>query len=99
MKLILLLFSLIFAITSFSLNKRKTRVTIVGNQFFINGEITYKNRYWKGNKIEGLLFNSRMVQGIFDDLNPKTRGKFVYPDTKVWDANRNTDEFVFYKEE
>ena len=39
MKLILLLFSLVFAITSFSLNKRKTRVTIVGNQFFINGEI------------------------------------------------------------
>jgi hypothetical protein len=35
-----------------------------------------------------------MVQGIFDDLNPKTRDKFIYPDTKVWDANRNTDEFV-----
>lgn len=99
MKLILLLFSLLFAITSFSLNKRKTRVTIVGNQFFINGEITYKDRYWKGHKIEGLLFNSRMVQGIFDDLNPKTREKFVYPDTKVWDANRNTDEFVSHMEE
>lgn len=99
MKLILLFFSLVFAITSFSLNKRKTRVTIVGNQFFINGEITYKDRYWKGHKIEGLLFNSRMVQGIFDDLNPKTREKFVYPDTKVWDANRNTDEFVSHMEE
>jgi hypothetical protein len=90
----MLLFFLAFAIISCSMNERKTRVTITGNQFFINGELTYKGRYWKGNKIEGLLFNSRMVQGIFDDLNPKTREKFVYPDTKVWDANRNTSEFI-----
>jgi hypothetical protein len=71
-----------------------TEVSIVGDQFYINGELTYKGRYWKGNKIEGLLFNSRMVQGIFDDLNPETKSLFQYPDTKVWDADRNTDEFV-----
>ncbi len=35
-----------------------------------------------------------MVQGIFDDLNPETVEQWKYPDTKVWDANRNTDEFV-----
>ena len=35
--------------------KRKTIVTISENQFLINGELTYKGRYWKGNKIEGLL--------------------------------------------
>ena len=40
-----------------------------------------------------------MVQGIFDDLNPKTRDNFVYSDTKVWDANRNTNEFVSHMEE
>ncbi len=74
--------------------KRKTIVSIKGNQFFINGEITYKGRKWQGNKIEGLLFNSRMVQGIFDDLNPQTRQSFAYPDTKKWDADRNTNEFV-----
>lgn len=94
MKIKLLLFFIAFAIISCSLNERKTSVTITGNQFLINGELTYKDRYWKGNKIEGLLFNSRMVQGIFDDLNPKTRDKFIYPDTKVWDANRNTNEFI-----
>ena len=99
MKIKLLLFFLAFAIISCSMNEIKTRVTITGNQFFINGELTYKGRYWKGNKIEGLLFNSRMVQGIFDDLNPKTREKFVYPDTKVWDANRNTSEFVSHMKE
>ena len=45
-------------------------------------------------RIEGLLMNSRMVQGIFDDLNPDTRGRWAYPDTKRWDAERNTREFI-----
>jgi hypothetical protein len=73
---------------------RKTNVTIMGEQFFINGRTTYKGRYWNGHKIEGLLFNSRMVQGIFDDANPETRACFKYPDTGTWDPERNTDEFV-----
>jgi hypothetical protein len=72
----------------------KTVVSIKGDAFYINGEITYKGREWKGNKIEGLLFNSRMVQGIFDDLNPETRELFKHPDTDAWDPDRNTDEFV-----
>ncbi len=73
---------------------KNTAVSIIGEQFYINGELTYKGRNWQGNKIEGLLFNSRMVQGIFDDLNPDTRNRFKYPDTNVWDAERNTNEFV-----
>lgn len=77
-----------------SIDFEKTTVSIIGEQFYINGELTYKGRYWEGNKIEGLLFNSRMVQGIFDDLNPDTRDRFKYPDTDEWDAERNTDEFV-----
>lgn len=74
--------------------KQKTVVSIEGEAFHINGKPTYEGRYWKGNKIEGLLINSRMVQGIFDDLNPETRELFVYPDTKQWDPDRNTNEFV-----
>jgi hypothetical protein len=35
-----------------------------------------------------------MVQGIFDDLNPETAGKWKYPDTGKWDAERNTREFL-----
>jgi hypothetical protein len=73
---------------------RKTEVSIKGEQFYINGELTYKGRYWQGNKIEGLLLNSRMVQGIYDDANPETRKQIVYPDTKKWDPERNTNEFV-----
>jgi len=73
---------------------RHTAVTIVGDQFFINGQPTFKGRTWRGFKIEGLLPNSRMVQGVYDDLNPETRARWAYPDTGKWDANRNTAEFI-----
>jgi hypothetical protein len=73
---------------------RRTEVTIVGPAFHLNGRPTYEGRFWRGYKIEGLLFNSRMVQGIFDDLNPQTVGRWAYPDTGRWDAQRNTREFL-----
>jgi hypothetical protein len=73
---------------------QKTIVSIKGNQFYINGKPTYEGRVWNGNKIEGLLMNSRMVQGVFDDLNPEVSPEFAYPDTKKWDADRNANEFV-----
>ncbi len=73
---------------------RKTEVAIRGDAFFINGRPTYEGRSWQGYKIEGLLMNSRMVQGIFDDLNPETVGRWAYPDTGKWDAERNTREFI-----
>jgi hypothetical protein len=73
---------------------RKTFVSIVGDQFYVNGEPTYRGREWNGRKIEGLLFNARMVQGIFDDLNPETVERWAYPDTGKWDPERNTREFI-----
>lgn len=84
----------LFLIIACSPPQKRTVVSISGNQFYINDELTYKDRTWEGNKIEGLLFNSRMVQGIFDDQNPETRVNFKYPDTGVWDPERNTNEFV-----
>lgn len=77
----------------------KTAVTIVGQHFYINGEPTYKGRKWTTSyggeyPVEGLLMNARIVHGIFDDVNPETRGQWAYPDTKEWDPNRNTDEFI-----
>lgn len=74
--------------------KNRTVVTIREDQFLINGQITYKGRTWKGNRIEGLLLNSRMVQGIFDDLNQETVKNWIYPDTQTWDPKRNTSEFI-----
>jgi hypothetical protein len=72
----------------------RTEVSIQADQFFINGRPTYQGRSYRGMKIEGLLMNSRMVQGIFDDLNPQTRDRWKYPDTGEWDADRNTREFI-----
>lgn len=93
--LLLFLFIPIFAQSSNSIKYiPKTIVSIKGEDFYINGQPTYKGRYYKGMRIEGLLLNSRMIQGIFDDMNPKTVSRWEYPDTKKWDPQRNTDEFV-----
>ena len=73
---------------------RKTAISIVGEAFHINGAPTYAGREWRGHRIEGLLMNSRMVQGIFDDRNAETAVRWTYPDTGKWDAERNTREFI-----
>ena len=72
----------------------RTEVSISGEKFLINGKPTYAGRTWEGISIEGRLMNSRMVQGIFDDLNPETRSRWNYPDTGKWDADSNTREFI-----
>jgi hypothetical protein len=74
--------------------RRSTHVSIVGDEFYVNGRPTYAGRFWKGKKIQGLLLNARMVQGIFDDRNRETVRMWAYPDTGRWDPDRNTREFV-----
>jgi len=71
-----------------------TQVTLCGEQFLIDGEPTYKGRTYRGYKIEGLLLNSRMIQATFDDANPETRHRWAYPDSGVYDAQRNVREFL-----
>jgi hypothetical protein len=80
-------------------NERKTSVGIRDAKFFINDRPTYEGRVWNGNRVEGLLMNSRIVQGIFDDENPETAAKWKYPDMGEWDPDRNMDEFVEAMEE
>lgn len=72
---------------------RITTVHIDERAFFINGRPTYPGCRYNGHKIEGLLLNARMVQGIFDDLNPETRSIWAYPDGP-WDPARNTQAFI-----
>ncbi len=79
---------------SLAWSQPKTVVSIVGKDFYINNTITLKGRTLDGISLEGLLPNARLVQGVFDDLNPETRRLWKYPDTGEWDADRNTDEFV-----
>ena len=73
---------------------RHTVLSIQGDGFLINGQLTFAGRTWQGHRLEGLLPNARLVQGTFDDLNPATRGQWAYPDTGTWDPERNTREFV-----
>jgi hypothetical protein len=78
---------------------RHTEVTIVGEMFHINGVPTYEGKTWSTSyggeyPVQGLLMNARLVQGVFDDLNPETKGQWIYPDTKIWDPFRNTQEFI-----
>jgi hypothetical protein len=73
---------------------QRTQVEIRGSRFYLNGSPTYSGRTFEGRPIEGLLMNSRMVQGIFDDLNPASVSNFHYPDTGKWDAERNVREFI-----
>lgn len=69
-------------------------VAIEGEDFLFDGKPTLQGRTWNGMRLEGLLPNARMVQGTFDDLNPETVAQWAYPDTKKWDAERNTNEFI-----
>lgn len=71
-----------------------TRVTIEGEKFLFNGVPTYHGREYQGKPVEGLLFNTRMVQAIFDDENTESATQWAYPDTGRWDADRNLEEFL-----
>ena len=67
----------------------QTVVSIQGPSFLINGQLTSP-----GMPDQAQLLNTRMAQAIFDDENATTVGNWVYPDTHVWDPQRNTNEFV-----
>ncbi len=71
-----------------------TVVEIQGGDWLLDGRPVHEGREWNGCPVSGLLLNSRMANGLFDDLNPVTRGLWAYPDTGVWDAERNTDELI-----
>ena len=88
------LFPVLAAAGSGPAQSNQTAVSIVGDSFYINGRPTYAGRAWQGHAIEGLLMNSRMVQGIFDDINPETAAQWAYTDTGKWDPERNTNEFI-----
>lgn len=89
-----LLAGFLFPVVLASAASFRTVVSIDGEKFLLNGKPTYAGRTWDGVSIEGRLMNSRMVQGVFDDLNPETRSRWTFPDGKSWDADRNTREFI-----
>jgi len=68
-----------------------TTVGIREQALVLDGRPTYAGRFFEGRPVEGLLFNVRAVQATFDDANPATRRFWAYPDTGIWDPQRNTD--------
>jgi len=91
-----LLTTMLIALTLSSCTTKNTttEVGIEGEKIIINGRPVLEGVIWNGISMEGLLPNARMVQGIFDDMNPETDSMWRYPDTGEWDAERNTNEFV-----
>ena len=71
-----------------------TKISIDAQKFLLDGVPIHQGREYKGLPVEGLLFNCRMVQAIFDDENPETVGNWAYPDTGEWDPDRNVSEFI-----
>lgn len=67
-----------------AVNSTASQLSIQGNKMLLDGILLNK-----GTPAEGLLINSRMIQGISDGFN-----NWPYPDTKIWNATRNTQEFV-----
>ena len=66
-----------------------TVVSTSGTRWMINGQLTYP-----GTPAEGTLQVVRAANAIFDDRNPATLPYWKYPDTGVWDPERNVREFL-----
>jgi hypothetical protein len=75
------------------MSETKTVISIQGDRFLIDGSLTYPGRSWRGKRVEGLLFNSRMANAIINDENPTTRGVWSYLDGE-FTPERNTSEFI-----
>lgn len=69
-------------------------IDIQNEDFLIDGRITFLGRHFQGHRIEGLLPNSRMIQGIFDDLNPETRPQWQLSDGSAFDADQPENNFL-----
>ncbi|MBN1402710.1 MAG: hypothetical protein JXA74_17850 [Anaerolineae bacterium] len=79
------------------------KLSIDGSHFYQGDAPTYTRRTGFPSadpRLTGLLLNHRVVNGIFDDLNPSHdydgdgRDDWAYADTGRWDPERNTRQFV-----
>ncbi len=69
----------------------KTLLTIEGTKFLVNGKLIYSEIENCPEAYHGLLMNSRMIQGIFDDKQDVGRFNRY---GKQFDAENNTDELI-----
>ena len=70
----------------------KTRLSIEGERFLINGWPVYREIPAAPSRVHGLLMNARFIQGIFDDkADPRRFARFGWT---TWDPERHTDELI-----
>jgi len=70
----------------------KTKITINGNKFLINGKPVYSEIKNANPASLGLLWNQRVIQGVFDDKKDRTR--FNLFRDGVFDPDKNTDNLI-----
>jgi len=70
----------------------RTSLGIQGEQFTINGKLTYTEIPDSSPAVHGLLINARFIQGIFDDRADPSRFARFGPDE--WDPEANTDRLI-----
>jgi len=70
-------------------NWADTAVSIDREKFKVNGTYTYDARVWNSNPVAGLLLNSRMVNGIYDDMDGNPPSGML-----PWDPRLNTEDFI-----
>ncbi len=69
-----------------------TVLTIEKTRFLINGKLTYSEINDCPEDRQGLLMNSRMIQGIFDEASDPSR--FARYGFDEWDPNAQTDRLI-----
>lgn len=69
--------------------QRKTKMEIVGDKFYINGNLTYSEI--PDCMYQGLLMNARFIQAIYDDKNGLERYQRF---GRKFDPEKNTDEMI-----
>ncbi len=70
----------------------KTTVSAAGTQICINGNPTYSEIPGVNPKTLGLLWNQRVIQGVFDDKTDRSR--FNLFGTRVFSPDANTDALI-----
>lgn len=70
----------------------KTQISVQGDRFLINGRLTYSELPGANPASLGLLWNQRMIQGVFDDK--ANRESFNLFGKGPYDPEKNTDDLI-----
>ena len=70
----------------------KTKVSVQGDKFLINGKLVYSEIATARPESLGLLWNQRVIQGVFDDKKDRTR--FNLLKQGVFEPEKNTDNLI-----